>query len=96
MYDNKHIVPIATFGKKISNIQIYKLQNKGVKTVVLAYDGDAVDTIKNTAQQLKPYFNVYIADIEGELDFDEMTFDEIYNTFSNRLKTPIEYSLNKL
>ena len=96
LYDCQRIAVVATFGKKISNVQIYKLQTKRVRTVVLAYDGDAVEANKNTAQQLKPYFDTYIADIEGSLDFDEMGRDQIYDTFAYRIKTPIEYSLNKI
>lgn len=96
LYDNQRVAVIATFGKKISTTQIYKIQSKGVKTVVLAYDGDAVEAIKNTSQQLKSYFDTYIADIEGDKDFDEMNYQEIYNTFAYGLRTPIEYALNKI
>ena len=96
LYDNHSIAVVATFGKKISTVQIYKLQAKGVKTVVVAYDGDAVDTIKDVSQSLRPYFDVYIADIEGDSDFDEMSYEEIYDVFSNRIKTPTEYSLAKI
>lgn len=46
LYDNHHVAVVATFGKKISQVQIYKLQSKGVKTVIVGYDGDAVDAIK--------------------------------------------------
>lgn len=37
LYDNKHIVPIATFGKKISQEQMYKLQKKGVEQLSLIH-----------------------------------------------------------
>ena len=96
LYDNTSVAVVATFGKKISDIQIYKLQCKQVKKVVIAYDGDAVRTIKEIAKSLKTYFTVYIADINGELDFDEMSYEEIYDTFAYRLKTPIEYQIGKL
>lgn len=96
LYDNQRVAVVATFGKKISTTQIYKIQSKGIKTIVIAYDGDAVETIKHTSQQLKPYFDTYIADINGDLDFDEMAYEEIYETFAYRIKTPIEYALNKI
>lgn len=96
LYENTRVAVIATFGKKISTTQIYKIQSKGVKTVVLAYDGDAVTAIRNTSQQLKPYFETFIVDIDGDLDFDEMEYNDIYTTFAYRLKTPIEYFLNKI
>lgn len=97
LYDNKQIAVTATFGKKISDVQIYKLQAKGVKTVILGYDGDAVEAIKKTAEQLNEYFDVYIADIEDPTqDFDSMDFWDIYDTFAVNLKTLTEYKLNKI
>lgn len=46
LYENERIAAVATFGKKISRQQIYKLQSKGVRNIVVGYDGDAVDAIK--------------------------------------------------
>lgn len=95
LYDNTRIAVVATFGKKISNVQIYKLQAKGVKTVVIGYDGDAVEAINNTADILNEYFEVFIAYIEDPTkDFDDMDFWEIFDVFSESLKTPREYKLN--
>lgn len=96
LYDNSRVAAVATFGKKISDVQIYKLQDKGVKTVVIAYDSDARDAINNTAQRLRPYFEVYVADIIGGKDFDEMDYESVYDTFANHIETPVDYSLNKL
>ena len=95
LYDNHRIAVVATFGKKISNTQIYKLQSKGVKTVILGYDGDAVEAINTAALQLNDYFDVFIAYIDNpDADFDSMDFWEIFDVFSMSLKTPIEYKLN--
>ena len=97
LYDNQQIAVVATFGKKISDTQIYKLQSKGVETVVIGYDGDASEAIKKTSTLLNDYFDVYIADIENPSDdFDSMDFWDIFDTFSFRLKTPVEYKLNKI
>lgn len=97
LYNNPHIAAVATFGKKISDVQIYKLQSKGVKTIVVGYDGDAVDAIKRTAERLTPYFDVSIADIaDAQKDWDEMSVEEIGWTFARRLRTPIEYKLQKV
>ena len=97
LYDNTHITAVATFGKKISKIQIYKLQCKGVRTIILGYDGDAVEAIKKAADEMNPYFNVLVADIEdASKDWEDLSFEEIYHTFSERLKTPVEYKLTKL
>lgn len=95
LYDIHRIVPVATFGKKISDAQIYKLQSKGVRTVVVGYDGDAVSSINAAAGKLNEYFNVFIAHIEDPTqDFDSMDFWDIYDVFSSSLKTPAEYRLS--
>ncbi|MBR6130863.1 MAG: toprim domain-containing protein [Bacteroidales bacterium] len=95
LYDNHRIAAVATFGKKISEAQIYKLQSKGVRTVVIGYDGDAVSAINTAAKTLNEYFDVYIAYIDDpSQDFDSMDFWDIYDVFSENLKTPIEYGLN--
>ena len=97
LYDNPAIAVVATFGKKISPVQIYKLQTKGVRTVVIGYDGDAVAAIKQTAEALSPYFDVFVADIpDAEKDWQDLTFDEILDVFTEGLKTPVQYKLSKL
>lgn len=95
LYDNHQIAAVATFGKKISQTQIYKLQSKGVRNIVIGYDADARDSILRAAANLKEYFdNVLIANLQGSgKDFDEMDFWEIYDTFSVGLMTPREYKL---
>ena len=97
LYDNHHVAVVATFGKKISQVQIYKLQSKGVKTVIVGYDGDAVDAIKKTSSTLNEYFDVFIADIpDATKDWEDLDFWEIYDIFSVGLKTPIQYKLTKI
>lgn len=97
LYDNPHFVAVATFGKKVSQAQIYKLQVKGVQTVVLGFDGDAVSAIKQTATELSEYFDVFIADIaDPSKDWQDLSYTEIFEIFSERLKTPLEYKLSKL
>lgn len=95
LYDNKHIVPIATFGKKISQEQMYKLQKKGVEQVVLGYDNDAKETTSRIAMELEKYFDVLIADIPDGVgkDWDEMDVEDIYDVFLYNLKTIREFNL---
>ena len=95
LYDNHRVAVVATFGKKISDTQIYKLQEKGVETVIIGYDGDALESINTAAEKLEDYFDVYIAYIaDPTADFDSMDFWDIYDAFSESLKTPLEYKLN--
>ena len=97
LYDNHRIAAVATFGKKISDTQIYKLQSKGVRTVVIGYDGDAVESINKTASSLNDYFDVYVAHIiNPDDDFDSMDFWQIYDVFTEGLMTLREYKLNAI
>lgn len=97
LYDNHRIACVATFGKKISEAQIYKLQSKGVRTIVIGYDSDATEAINKAAMELNDYFDCYIARIESDgKDWDEMDFWDIYDTFSLNIKTPVEYKLTTL
>ena len=97
LYDRVDIAVVATFGKKISHIQIYKLQTKGVRTVIIAYDGDAVDAIKKIATELSQYFKVFIADIsDPSMDWDDLDIETIAEIFDSGLKTPIQYKLTRI
>lgn len=95
LYDNKSIVPVATFGKKISQEQMYKLQIKGVEQVVIGYDNDAKETTSKIAMELDKYFDVLIADIPDGVgkDWDEMNVEDIYDVFAFNLKTVREFNL---
>lgn len=97
LYDNNRVAAVATFGKKISRTQIYKLQMKGVRAIIIGYDGDAVEAIKKTATELSAYFEVFIADIpDPTKDWEDLLPEEIYSVFASGLRTPIEYQLSKI
>lgn len=95
LYDDRSIAVVATFGKKISDVQIYKLKSKGVRDVILGYDSDATAAIIKTSQFLSDYFDVLVARIacEDGKDWDEMSVDEVIDTFANNLYTPREYNM---
>lgn len=95
LYDNKSFVPVATFGKKVSLEQMYKLQQKGVEQVVLGYDNDAKETTSKIALELEKYFDVLVADIPDGVgkDWDEMDLEDIYDVFCSGLKTVREFNL---
>jgi hypothetical protein len=97
LYENNRVSVVATFGKKISDTQIYKLQSKGVRTIVIGYDSDAMEAINKAANQLNEYFDVYIAKIDSDgKDWDETPYQDIYQTFSYNLCTPVEYKLQTI
>ena len=68
---------------------MFKLQEKGVRNIVIGYDSDATESIIRAASMLNDYFNVLIAKIDSDgKDWDEMDCDDIYRTFSYNLMTP--------
>lgn len=95
LYDNHSIVPVCTFGKKISDIQIFKLQDKGVRTIVIGYDADDAgrSAIHKVANDLDQYFDVYVAAIPDDYgkDFGDMSKAEMYDVFANHIVTPREF-----
>ena len=95
LYDNERVAVVCTFGKKISQVQAYKLQVKAVPMVVVAYDADATESTGNVAITLDQYFDTYIADLSGcgGKDFDEMSELSIYEVFSKHLKTVREFNI---
>ena len=95
LYENHSIVPVCTFGKKISDIQIFKLQDKGVRTIVIGYDADDAgrSAIHKVANDLDQYFDVYVAAIQDDYgkDFGDMSKSEMYDVFANHIVTPREF-----
>ena len=93
LYDNPHIAAVATFGKKISDVQIFKLQSKGIRTVIIGYDGDAVEAVKRTAERLKPYFEVFIADIADDTVYQVVNPDQIICTLDQDTMFECEFQV---
>lgn len=64
---------------------------------MVGIDGDAVDATKKTAEELSRYFEVLVADIpDPKKDWEDLSPQEIYDIFAYRLKTPVEYKINKI
>lgn len=91
LYDNRRIVPVATFGKKISREQMFRLQDKGVKNVVIGYDNDdaASDSLRSVADTLDPYFDVFVLKYPpgAAKDFGDMGWQDMYDVFADNLIT---------
>lgn len=73
---------VATFGKKISKVQIIKLVSKAVRRVILLYDFDAVKDIKRYGLELEKFFITDITFTEKSKDIDECTPAEAVEVFS--------------
>ena len=97
LYDYKRVVPVATFGKKISDCQMMKLQSKGIETVVIGYDNDdaAKESIGKVAGMLEDYFDVFciLYPSDADKDFGDMRASDIYEIFTNNIVTPREFNL---
>ena len=77
---------VATFGKKISAVQIAKLVNKAVRRVILLYDFDAVKDIKRYGLELEKFFITDITFTSKSKDIDECTPSEAVEVFSRFYK----------
>lgn len=73
---------VATFGKKISKVQINKLVTKAVRRVILLYDFDAVKDIKRYGLELEKFFITDITFTSKSKDIDECSPAEAVEVFS--------------
>jgi len=84
----------ACYGKKISDAQIYWLQKKNIKRVILLYDNDAVKESKTYAFELNKYFEVLVGFCikkdPGDLDQEDLV------TVLNNLENAYSFSINKV
>ena len=87
----------CTFGKKISDYQIWLLLNRtNVKNIILMWDGsDAVNDMKKTSFLLSKYFNVQVAFTGFDKDPGELSQNELELILDN-LKTPQNFWLNNI
>lgn len=84
LYEDKSVRCVCTFGKKISDMQIKKLLNKGVENIILSYDYDALKEIKRYGIELTKFFNsVSVAVSTNKKDIDECTAEEVLEVFAN-------------
>ena len=89
LWNGEEIKCVCTFGKKISDVQIRKLKSKGVSSVILLYDFDALKETKEYGLRLKSYFKTYIT-YTTRKDIDECSRDEALEVFRN-LRSPLSF-----
>lgn len=94
LYEDNAVRSVCTFGKKISNVQIKKLLNKGVSNIILSYDYDALKEIKKYGIELTEFFNtVSVAVSTNKKDIDECTAEEVLEVFAN-IRDIEDFNLN--
>ena len=92
LWNNEEIKCVATFGKKISEEQIKKLELKGISRVILLYDFDAVKDIKKYGLILQKHFFTTIT-FTNKKDIDECTKEEALAVFEH-LFVPTDFNYN--
>lgn len=85
---------VVTFGKKISRVQIAKLQRKKILNVIVLYDPDAVNSSKKYSLELERYFNVQVGFLSHK-DPGDLSLSELEDVMLN-LETPINFNVNKI
>ena len=84
-----------TFGCKLSEAQMLKLYNKGVRNVILCYDPGTIQQVKSVSLRLSKKFNIKIGELKGEKDPGEMNYFDFEEVFLN-LVSPMDYYANRL
>lgn len=82
LWNQEEIKCVATFGKKISEEQIKKLELKGISRVILLYDFDAVKDIKKYGLILQKHFFTTIT-FTNKKDIDECSREEALAVFEH-------------
>lgn len=92
LWDDEAVKCVCTFGKKISDEQIVKLELKGVEKVILLYDFDAVKDIKKYGLILQQHF-ITVITFTTKKDIDECTQEEALEVFKH-LYTPSDFNMD--
>src|ERR1035437_4076915 len=96
LHSQKELKCLATFGKKISEVQLYLLKIKGIENLIFMYDGrDAVNDMKRVAAELTSEFKRILICYTGMLDPGESNEDQILHYLSEA-KNPSDFLLDKV
>ena len=91
--DLENIKCVCTFGKKISEIQLTKLANKGIESIIFMYDDDAINESKTYSIFAENYIDKVKVCFIDDGDPDELSDEEFLEVLS-RAKTPMDFDLN--
>lgn len=92
LYESEEIKCVFTFGNNIGNNQISLLrQKKNVRNIILMYDPDKPEMIKNASLSLQRYFNVRIALLKDKKkDPGDATQEELLEALDDLIE-PINF-----
>ena len=74
---------VATFGKRLSKVQMIKLKNKGVRNLILIFDKDAIIDMKKYCSEASLYFKKILAGFVDSKDINESSDEEIFSLINN-------------
>lgn len=96
LYLTSKIKCCYTYGNKITDYQIKRLQDKKIQNIILLYDYNTIQQTKRYSIELSRYFNCRIGEITlKDRDPGDMTFEEFQVVLSN-LKDPYSYNINRV
>lgn len=95
LYRGSEVKCVCSFGKKISEAQIVKLRSRGVESVILLYDPDAVDASKKYSFELLNQFQQVLVGFTSKCDPGDLTLDELL-VILDSLESPMNFNINKV
>ena len=104
LYKQHKVICCCTFGKKLSSIQLEKIEKKGIniKRIILFYDSDAINASKKTIYQLverfeevKVAFCTYKDEKGNYKDAGDLNKEELLQILS-KVQNPFEFFESKM
>ena len=85
----------VTFGAKISEEQVLKLQLKGIESVILMFDPDVINKIKKHSLQLTSEFESIQIGFNKDKSPDDFNLEDLTNVLDN-LESPLNFYVKKV
>lgn len=82
------------FGNQLSVQQIKLLKDKGIESIIILYDPDAVNYAKKDSFEIAKIFHTFVGKLEDK-DPGDINYEELNNVLNN-LKTPINFKTDVL
>jgi hypothetical protein len=95
LYKNPKVKCVCTFGKSFSPTQLRRLLAKGVKRIVIMYDGDALKDIKKYLGDYSEKVEIYGTRLPHDKDPDDVSAKVLIQAIKNK-KTPLNYKMTEL
>jgi hypothetical protein len=94
---NDEVKCCCTFGAKLSPEQIFKLQLKGIKHIILFFDIDVINKIKKyTMEYLNEFESVRVIHTnDKDKDPADLTYKEMITVYNNKID-PIKFFFDKI